>query len=87
MINESPRNPRSQGICPYDAERLVPGVGRQSLRVIRKDNLESKMSFHSKFRNAMNKSYCNFKYFFYKFNFNNIITHEGDLYNYDYPHD
>ena len=62
MINESPHNLRSQGICPYDAERLVPGVGRQPLRVIRKDILGSRVSSHTKFRNAMNKSDCTFKY-------------------------
>ena len=63
MISESSHNPQSQGICPYDAERLVASVGRQPLRVIKKDILESRVSSHTRFRNAMNKSGCTFKYF------------------------
>ena len=32
MINESPHNPRSQGICPYDAERWTPTAPRHKER-------------------------------------------------------
>ena len=61
MINESPHNRRSQCICPYDAEQLVASVERQPLRVIKKDIYESRVSSHTRFRNAMNKYL--FKYF------------------------
>ena len=62
MINDSPQNSRSQGIYPYEAEKLVASVGRQPLRVIRKDMLGLRVSPHTNFRNAMNKSDCTFNY-------------------------